>query len=219
MLKIAITKGRVEEKFCELMKKAGYDIEPIVNKDRKLLIKTKDNIEAVFVKANNVLTFIETGTVDIGIVGKDTLLESENKNYLELIDLETGNCKFALAAYPSYRNKEFVAKKKIATKYPKIAKQYFEKKNEDVEIIKLDGSVELGPIVGLSDAIVDIVETGNTLKANGLEVIENICDISTRLIANKSSLEFKNTEINNFVNKLNLEIRRENNEKYIKTNI
>lgn len=207
MLKIAITKGRVEKNFCELMKKSGYDINPIINKDRKLLIKTKDELEFIFVKANNVLTFIESGNVDLGIVGKDTLLESDNTDYKELLDLETGKCKFAVAAYPIYKTKEFKKNKKIATKYPKIAKTYFNNKNEDIEIIKLDGSVELGPVTGLADAIVDIVETGNTLKANGLEVIENICDISTRLIANTNSINTKNEEIYKLVNKLNENIR------------
>lgn len=206
MLKIAITKGRVEKSFCELMKKSGYDINPIINKDRKLLIKTKDDLEFIFVKANNVLTFIKSGNVDLGIVGKDTLLESGDMDYKELLDLETGKCKFAVAAYPTYKNKKFKEKKKIATKYPKIAKTYFDKKNENIEIIKLEGSVELGPVTGLADAIVDIVETGNTLKANGLEVIENICDISTRLIANKNSINTKKEEIYKLVKNLNKQI-------------
>lgn len=195
MLKIAITKGRIEKNFCELLKKSGYDIEPIINKDRELLIKTKDDVEMIFAKSNDVLTFLEHGIVDIGIVGKDTLLESNFSNYYELLDLETGKCRFAVAAYPSYKTKVFNRRKRIATKYPNIAKSYFESKQEDVEIIKLEGSVELGPVVKMTDAIVDIVETGSTLKANGLEVIEEICDISTRLIANKVSIKFKNKEI------------------------
>lgn len=208
MLKIAITKGRIEKNFCELMKRAGYDIEPIINKDRELLIRTKDDLEFIFVKASNVLTFIKSGNVDIGIVGKDTLLESDDNDYKELLDLEIGKCKFAVAAYPCYKNKKYTEKKKIATKYPKIAKEYFNKKNEDIEIIKLDGSVELGAVTGLSDAIVDIVETGDTLKANGLEVIENICDISTMLIANIESEKKKNKEIYKLVNDLKEELRR-----------
>ena len=209
MLKIAITKGRIENKFCELMEKAGYDIEPIINKDRELLIRTKDNIDVIFAKANDVLTFLEHGIVDVGIVGKDTLIESNFSDYFELLDLETGKCKFAVAAYPSYKEKMFTRRKRIATKYPKIAKQYFESKQEDVEIIKLEGSVELGPVVGLTDAIVDIVETGNTLKANGLEVIENICDISTRMIVNRVSIKFKNKEIYKLVDNLYKQIKEE----------
>ena len=118
------------------------------------------------------------------------------------MDLNIGKCYFAVAAYPEYRNKKFERRKKIPSKYTKVAKKYFATKQEDVEIIKLEGSVELGPIVGISDAIVDIVETGSTLKANGLEVIEKISDISTRLVANKVSFKFKKDEIMNLVNKL-----------------
>ncbi len=202
MLKVAITKGRIEKKFCELLKNTDYDIEPIINKDRKLLIQTKDDLEIVFAKSNDVLNFVNQGITDIGIVGKDTLLESEDYNYYELLDLQTGNCKFCLAGYPSYRTENFNRKKRIATKYPKIAKSFFYNKNEDVDIVKLDGSVELGPVVGMTDAIVDIVETGNTLKANGLEVIEEICNISTRLIANKNSVREKTDEIYNMIDKL-----------------
>lgn len=202
MLKMAITKGRVERSFCNLLQNAGYDIEPIINKDRKLLIKTNDNLEIVFAKSKDVLKFVNEGITDIGIVGKDTLLESDNNNYEELLDLETGKCKFCLAAKPSYKTNSIKRKKKIATKYPKIAKEFFNKKQEDIEIVKLDGSVELGPIIGMADAIVDIVETGNTLKANGLEIIEDVCNISTRLIANKSSIESKDTEVNKIFNDL-----------------
>lgn len=204
MLKMAITKGRVEQSFCNLLQNAGYDIEPIINKDRKLLIKTNDNLEIVFAKSKDVLKFVNEGITDIGIVGKDTLLESDENNYEELLDLNTGKCKFCLAAEPSYRARVINKKKVIATKYPKIAKEYFNKKNENIEIVKLNGSVELGPIIGMADAIVDIVETGNTLKANGLEVIEEICDISTRLIASKESLTNKKQEINEMISKLKI---------------
>ena len=188
MIKIAITKGRIEKQVCKLLEKAGFDMEPIFNKDRELLIATKDGIEMIFGKANDVVTFLEHGIVDVGFVGKDTL--------------DDGKCYFAVAAYPEYRNKKFVRRKKIASKYTKVAKSYFAKKQEDVEIIKLEGSVELGPVTGISDAIVDIVETGSTLKANGLEVIEKISDISTRLIVNKVSFKFKKDEIMNLVTKL-----------------
>ena len=202
MLKMAITKGRVEQSFCKLMQNAGYDIEPIINKDRKLLIKTNDGLEIVFAKSNDVLKFVNEGITDIGIVGKDTLLESDDNNYEELLDLNTGKCKFCLAAEPSYKNIITNKKKVIATKYPKIAKEFFDKRNENIEIVKLNGSVELGPIIGMADAIVDIVETGNTLKANGLEVVEEICDISTRLIASKESITNKKQEINEMISKL-----------------
>lgn len=166
MVRIAVTKGRIEKDTCKLLKMCGFDIESIENKDRELLIKTKDDIEMVFVKPNDVLTFIEHGIVDLGIVGKDTLEESAFSDYNELLDLNIGKCYFAVAAYPGYKSKKFTEKKRIATKYPNIAKKFFSTKQENVEIIKMEGSVELGPIIGMTDAIVDIVETGSTLKAN-----------------------------------------------------
>ena len=138
----------------------------------------------------------------IGFVGKDTLDDIDFEDYYELLDLEIGKCYFAVAAYPEYRNKVFNRRKKIASKYTNVAKKYFASKQEDVEIIKLEGSVELGPVTGISDAIVDIVETGSTLKANGLEVIEKVSDISTRMIVNKVAFKFKKDEIMNIVNQL-----------------
>lgn len=207
MLKVAITKGRIENKFCELLQRTDYDIEPIINKNRKLMIRTKDDLEVVFAKANDVLKFVNQGITDVGIVGKDTLLECDEANYYELLDLQTGKCKFCLAAYPSYKTESFERNKRIATKYPEIAKKFFDSKREDIEIVKLEGSVELGPVVGMTDAIVDIVETGNTLKANGLEVIEEICDISTRVIANKKSVREKTDEIYNMIDRLDDTIR------------
>ena len=201
MIRIAITKGRIEKDTCKLLKACGFDVEPIENKGRELLIKTKDDIEVIFAKANDVLTFIEHGIVDLGIVGKDTLDESDFTDYNELLDLNVGKCYFALAAYPEYREKTFKERKKIATKYPNVAKKYFGEQQENVEIIKIEGSVELGPVIGMTDAIVDLVETGSTLKANGLEVIEKRTDIATRVIANKVSLKYKGEEIYNIVDK------------------
>lgn len=195
MLKIAITKGRIEKQVCRMLEKNGFDMDPIFNKDRELLIETSDGLSMIFAKANDVLTFLEHGIVDVGFVGKDTLMDSDFQDYYEMLDLDIGKCYFAVAAYPEYKTKELKRRKRIASKYTKVAKEYFTSKQEDVEIIKLEGSVELGPVVGLSDAIVDIVETGSTLKANGLEVIEKICDISTRMIVNKVSLKFKKDEI------------------------
>lgn len=202
MVKIAITKGRIEKQVCELLKKANYDIEPIINKKRELKIKTKDGIEMIFAKANDVITFVEHRIVDIGIVGSDTLMENEYKDYYEMLDLEIGKCTFAICSYPEYKNKKFNRRKIIATKYPNIAKTYFKNKKQDVEIIKLEGSVELGAVVGLTDAIIDIVETGSTIRANGLEIIENICDVSTKLIVNKVSLKYKKEEILKLIDSL-----------------
>ena len=209
MVRIAITKGRIEKDFCKLLEKCNFDIEPIVNKDRELQIKTKDDIEFIFAKSNDVLTFIEHGIADLGVVGKDILEENDFKDYNELLDLRVGKCYFALAGYPDYKNSSFKRRKKIATKYPNISKEYFGNMQENVEIIKLEGSVELGPVIGMTDAIVDIVETGSTLKANGLVVIEKIFDISTRLISNKVSLKYKSEEIYNIVDKLHNVIKGE----------
>lgn len=195
MLKIAITKGRIEKQVCQLLRTNGFDMDPIMNKDRELLIETSDGLSMIFAKANDVLTFLEHGIVDVGFVGKDTLDDSDFHDYYDMLDLDIGKCYFAVAAYPEYKTKEFKRRKRIASKYTRVAKNYFSSKQEDVEIIKLEGSVELGPVVGLSDAIVDIVETGSTLKANGLEVIEKISDISTKMIVNKVSLKFKKEEI------------------------
>lgn len=202
MIRIGVTKGRIEKDFCKLMKNTGLDVLPIESKNRELLIKTKDNIEMVFAKANDILMLVEKGIVDVGIVGKDTLEESNFTEYNELLDLNVGKCYFALCSLPDYKEKSFNRKKKIATKYPNIAKEYFLRLGEEIEIVKMEGSIELAPIVGITDGIVDLVETGDTLKANGLVVIDKICDISTRLITNKESLENKGEEIYSLVNKL-----------------
>lgn len=195
MIKIAITKGRIEKQVCKLLADQGFDMEPVIHKKRELLIETQDGIQMIFAKAIDVVTFVEHGIVDVGFVGKDTLMEADFDDYYEMLDLDIGKCYFALCAYPSYQTKVFNRRKKIASKYTKVAKDYFARQKEDVEIIKLEGSVELGPVVGLSDAIVDIVETGSTLKANGLEVIDQIADISTRMIVNKVSLKYKKKEV------------------------
>lgn len=202
MIKIAITKGRIEKQVCQLLAEKGFDMEPIIHKDRELMIETSDGLSMIFAKANDVLTFLEHGIVDIGFVGKDTLEDSDFQDYYEMLDLKIGKCYFALAAYPEYRDKIFKRRQRIASKYTKVAKDYFHQKQQDVEIIKLEGSVELGPVVGLSDAIVDIVETGSTLKANGLEIIEKISDVSTKMIVNKVSLKFKKDEIFDLIEKL-----------------
>lgn len=202
MIKIAITKGRIEKQVCQLLAKQGFDMDPIFHKDRELLIETKDGIQMIFAKSNDVLTFLEHGIVDAGFVGSDTLMESDYDDYYEMLDLEIGKCFFALCAYPEYKEKHFERRKKIASKYTKVAKEYFARQREDVEIIKLEGSVELGPVVGLSDAIVDIVETGSTLKANGLEVIDKVADVSTRMVVNKVSYKYKRDEIFKLINAL-----------------
>ena len=207
MIKIAITKGRIEKQVCKLLAEAGFDMDPIFNKDRELLIETKDGISMIFGKPNDVVTFLEHGIVDIGFVGKDTLDDIDFEDYYELLDLEIGKCYFAVAAYPEYRNKVFNRRKKIASKYTNVAKKYFASKQEDVEIIKLEGSVELGPVTGISDAIVDIVETGTTLKENGLGVLEEVCPLSARMVVNQVSMKMEDERIRKIISDLKEKIK------------
>ena len=141
MVRIAITKGRIEKEICKMLEVAGFDTKKIENKDRELLVKTPEGIEMMFTKANDVMTFIENGICDLGIVGKDVLDESSFTDYDELLDLNVGKCYFALAGFPEYRKNK--GKTRIATKYPNITKKYFFSKQEDIEIIKMEGSVEL----------------------------------------------------------------------------
>ena len=196
-IKIALTKGRLEKKAIEIFKTININTKELEDKGRKLIFNCENeeyNIEFFLVKAKDVETYVEYGAADIGIVGKDTLMET-NREFYEVLDLNVGKCKFALAALPSFKLDQGYNRKKIATKYPNIAREYFRKKGIDVELIKIEGSVELGPIVGLADAIVDIVETGNTLRENGLVVVEDICEISARIIVNKASMKTKRDEI------------------------
>ena len=178
----------------------GLDCTELINKGRKLILPVGDN-EAVLAKAADVITYVEQGVCDIGIVGKDTIVEN-GKSFYELCDLGIGNCDFALAGN---KGTDFFGGyniKRIATKYPNVTKQYFESKNMDVKIIKIEGSVELAPLLDLSDAIVDIVETGTTLKENGLEVIEKIMPISARVIVNTASMKLRRDEIDGFITEI-----------------
>jgi len=202
MIKIALTKGRIEKNIEKLLGELGYDIDPMVNKDRKLLVELGDELQIVFVKAIDVVNLVNAGVVDLGIVGSDTIYENPSEKYSQLTDFETGKCYFALCGFPSYNDIPNGTIKRIATKYPNIARTYFEKKGQEIEIVKLQGSVELGPIIGLSDAIVDIVETGDTLRANGLSVIEPIGAVSTRLIGNNERVKENEYEIRSFVEKI-----------------
>ncbi|KRU24623.1 ATP phosphoribosyltransferase HisG [Clostridium sporogenes] len=209
-VKIALTKGRLEKKAIEIFKTININTRELQDKGRKLIFNCENeeyNIELFLVKAKDVETYVEYGAADIGIVGKDTLMET-NKEFYEVLDLNVGKCKFALAALPSFKLDQGYNRKKIATKYPNIAREYFRKKGMDVELIKIEGSVELGPIVGLADAIVDIVETGNTLRENGLVVVEDICEISARMIVNKASMKTKKDEIIKIIENVSEVIRQ-----------
>ena len=201
-ISIALTKGRLEMETIKLLDKAAYGTEELKDKGRKLVFKdTKEDIKYFLVKAADSITYVEHGVADIGVVGKDTLMEADN-NYYEVLDLGIGKCKFILASLPEKDIFKKIGHIKIGTKYPTVAREYFKKKNMDVEIIKIEGSVELAPILGLCDAIVDIMETGTTLRENGLIVFDTICDISARVIVNKASFKMKSEEIQSFINNI-----------------
>ncbi len=194
-LSIALTKGRLEKKTVAMLEKMGYGTENLKDKGRALVFEdTKKDIRYFLVKSNDVITYVNHGVADIGVVGKDTLMERGNQNY-ELLDLQIGKCKFCVASLPDKDVFQKVGHVKIGTKYPHVAREYFLSRGIDVEVIKIDGSVELAPILGLADGIVDIVESGTTLKENGLVILEDVCPISARVIVNKASFKLKREEI------------------------
>ena len=205
MIRIAFTKGRIEAKAVEIFEKAGYNCEELKNKGRKLFFKIGEDIEVVLAKANDVITYVEHGVCDIGIVGKDTIMESGSSFY-EMLDLGFGKCRFALAAKKGDDFFGGFAHKVVASKYPKVAKEYFSSLGMDVEIVKIDGSVELAPLLGLADGIVDIVETGSTLKENGLEIVSDVAPISARLIVNAASIKLKKDAIDKIISDVEKQI-------------
>lgn len=201
MLNIALPKGRLGDQIYSMLRDAGYDCPAYEDKNRELVLESPEKgVRYLLVKPSDVAIYVEHHAADVGIVGKDILLESGPDVY-ELLDLNIGKCRMAVAAPKGYVE-DPDRTLRIATKYVNIAKKFYSEKNRDIEIIKLNGSIELAPILGLSDVIVDIVETGNTLKANNLEVIEEFKDISARFIANKSSFKFQNEIISDMMNKL-----------------
>lgn len=201
-LRIALTKGRLEKDTVALLEKIGLDCDAVKNKGRKLILPVgSGQYEVVLAKAADVITYVEHGVCDLGVVGKDTITEYGG-SYYEVLDLGFGRCRFAVAVPKGSDFWSGYSAKTIATKYPNIARSFFESRGMDVRIIKIEGSVELAPLLGLSDAIVDIVETGSTLKENGLEVVETICNISTRLIVNTASLKLRKQEIEQLVDQL-----------------
>lgn len=199
-LRIALTKGRLEKQTVELFQKMGLDCDELINKGRRLILKVND-YEVVLAKAADVITYVEHGVCDIGIVGRDTIVEN-GKSFYEMMDLNLGKCDFALATKKGADFFDGFNTKRIASKYPNVTKAYFEGKGMDVKIIKIEGSVELAPLLNLADGIVDIVETGTTLKENGLEVVEKIMPISARVIVNMASMKLRRDEIDEFLEKL-----------------
>ncbi len=207
MLNIALPKGRLGDKVYELFASIGYDCSEIYSDNRKLVFENAENgVRYLLVKPSDVAIYIAHGAADIGVVGKDILEEGDFDIY-ELLDLDLGKCNMCVAA-PNDYIEDFDRPLRVATKFVNIAKNYYISLNREIEIIKLNGSIEIAPILGLSDVIVDIVESGKTLKENNLRVYEKIMPISARLIANKSSYKFKGGDIDTLMEKLKKELAK-----------
>ncbi len=201
MLNVALPKGRLGETVYQLFAEAGFPCPALLEKSRKLTFENPDaGVRYFWVKPSDVAVYVERGAADIGVAGKDILLEYTPDVY-ELADLDVGKCRMAVAGFPD-RVTGAGRTLRVATKFPNIAKGYYASKGRDIDIIHLNGSIEIAPILDLSDVIVDIVETGKTLKENGLEVLEEIVPISARLIANKTSFKFKTEAIRKVMDSL-----------------
>lgn len=199
-LTIAMPKGRIFQEAAELLRKAGYQLPPEFDDSRKLIIDVEEeNFRFILAKPTDVATYVEHGVADLGIAGKDVLLEEERDVY-EVLDLKISGCYLAVAGLPDTKMNDVAPK--VATKYPNVAAAYFREQGEQVEIIKLNGSIELAPLIGLSDRIVDIVSTGRTLKENGLVEYETITGITSRLIVNPVSYRIKDERISEIVEAL-----------------
>lgn len=202
-LNIALAKGRLAKQTMNLLTQCNIDCSCVDLNSRKLIFKDeKNNVSFILVKPSDVPTYVERGVADIGVVGKDTLMESSKQLY-EMLDLGFAKCKLCIAAPKDTKpNAITTVNLRVATKYPHTAKTIFAAKGMNIDVIKLNGSVELGPLVGLSDVIVDIVESGKTLVENGLQVTEEICDISARLVVNKVSLKTKSDRIHPLISNI-----------------
>ena len=206
MLNIALPKGRLGEKVYSMFEKAGFECPSIREQNRKLIFENEAlGVRYFWVKPSDVAIYVERGAADIGVAGKDILLEYEPEVY-ELLDLDIGKCRMAVAAKKDFRD-DRERTLKVATKFKNIASRYYSSIGRDIDIIHLNGSIEIAPILGLSDVIVDIVETGTTLKENDLEVYETIVPISARLISNKASFRFKGDRIECLTNELSKQIK------------
>jgi ATP phosphoribosyltransferase len=200
VLTIAMPKGRIFEEAVELLRKAGYQLPPEFDESRKLIIDAREEgLRFILAKPMDVPTYVEHGVADIGIAGKDVLLEEERDVY-ELLDLKISACYLAVAGLPGTKMNDVAPK--VATKYPNVAAAYFREQGAQVEIIKLNGSIELAPIIGLADRIVDIVSSGRTLQENGLVEYEKIIEITSRLIVNPVSYRLIDSRVNELVERL-----------------
>ena len=201
MLNVALPKGRLGEKVYAMFEKAGFECPSIKENNRKLIFENEEvGVRYFWVKPSDVAIYVERGAADVGVAGKDILLEYEPDVY-ELLDLDIGKCRMAVAAKKDFRD-DNQRTLRVATKFTNIASQYYLSKGRDIDIIHLNGSIEIAPILDLSDVIVDIVETGTTLKENNLEIFETIVPISARLIANKTSFRFKSESIEKIVSEI-----------------
>lgn len=199
-LKIALTKGRTEKQVLPLLEASGINCDAIRNKGRQLIFNEDPDFHFILAKGPDVSTYLDRGAMDIGIVGSDILMEQQSTQY-DMLDLKTGRCRFAMASTQDFDPNQ-TKRKIIATKYPHVTQSYFERIGEDVEIIKIEGSVELAPLVGLADAIVDIVETGNTLKENNLKIYAELQPVSTQLVVNRLALKQKRNEVYQLIQNL-----------------
>ena len=205
MLNVALPKGRLGEKVYAMFKAAGFPCPAIEEQNRKLIFENEEvGVRYFWVKPSDVAIYVERGAADIGVAGKDILLEYRPKVY-ELLDLDVGKCRMAVAAPKGFRD-DPTRTLRVATKFSRIARDHYAGLGRDIDIIHLNGSIEIAPILGLSDVIVDIVETGTTLKENDLEVIETIVPISARLIANTSSFKFKNEAIERLLTQMTIQM-------------
>ncbi len=202
MLNVALPKGRLGEKVYGMFKAAGFPCPSIEEQNRKLIFENQEvGVRYFWVKPSDVAIYVERGAADIGVAGKDILLEYKPRVY-ELFDLGVGKCRMAVAAPKGFRD-DTTRTLRVATKFSRIARDFYAEQGRDIDIIHLNGSIEIAPILGLSDVIVDIVETGTTLKENDLEVIDTIVPISARLIANTASFKFKNEAIEKILKEMN----------------
>ena len=208
MLNVALPKGRLGEKVYNMFEKAGFECPSIKENNRKLIFENPERqVRYFWVKPSDVAIYVERGAADIGVAGKDILLEYEPDVY-ELLDLDIGKCRMAVAAPKGFRDDRSKTLR-VATKFSNIAQNYYAGQGRDIDIIHLNGSIEIAPILKLSDVIVDIVETGTTLKENNLEVFETVVPISARLIANKSGYRFKNEQIQKIVTAISQEMQND----------
>ena len=206
MINIALPKGRLGEKVYDMFERAGYECPSIREPGRKLIFENEETqVRYFWVKPSDVSIYVERGVADLGVAGKDILLEYKPAIY-ELLDLNVGKCRMAVAAKKNFRD-DGSRTLRVATKFVNVAREYYSSQCRDIDIIKLNGSIELAPILGLSDVIVDIVETGTTLKENDLEVTETVFPISARLISNRASYRFKSEEINKIAEAIKKEVK------------